>query len=857
MRGFGGVSVVGSGWRPGAAWVRGFSLLWLMSLWPLVSFSAGPNPFLFVTQVPVPTEVNDNVITNVFLGIGAGFGNHLGDTLHAPRGGDLWLARPNGSLTNLTLTNITRGLGLGATGAQHTNGIAVRDPSVHWSGQRALFSMVVGAPKNASDTNQFSWQIYELTGLPDGPYAISHVPGQPTNYNNVTPCYSPDGRIIFASDRPRDGSPHLYPQLDEYNDYPTVTGLWSLDPVSGEYHLLNHTPSGVFTPSVDSYGRLVFVRWDHLVQDRNATDDRIETMTNGLPTNGTFNYVDENANSVFNLNDRLENFPEPRTFDGTNLAALKLNGNAFNSFFPWTTFSDGSGEEVLNHMGRHDFLQTFKRSFTNDDNLIDFNISTRTNSQNWLNNFFWIREDPRTNGIYWGVDSPDFGMHAAGQLITITAPYGANADGCFITYITPKTNNAPNAYGVYRNPMPMSDGSLVAAFATNTTGTDGNIGTATVPQSKFKFRLYSLKQTGSLWFADKPITAGLSNSPSGQVVQYVNGQLITNNGALWELDPAEIRTTSVPPLLSNSINGTELQVFAQEGVDVTAFQQYLRIYNLALIVSHNVTRRDRADRQQPFNLRIAGTTNVTWGPTNFAGGVTNPKLYDIAHIQFLQADQRRGFTAGTTNIQPGRRVLATPLHEPGADNVVDTNGLTGSIKLADDGSFAALVPARRAVTHHLLGTNNESVVKERYWITYQPGEIRTCKNCHGINTADQTGLNGPPNNPPQALHDLLRYWKTQNTITGSVQTNGASNYFGLSFKRRLGVSNVTHTVELSDDLNSWQSGSWYAASNANPNTPFTTEVSRTGTNTETIVVRENVPAGTAPQKFFRVRVSSP
>jgi hypothetical protein len=248
---------------------------------------------------------------------------------------------------------------------------------------------------------------------------------------------------------------------------------------------------------------------------------------------------------------------------------------------------------------------------------------------------------------------------------------------------------------------------------------------------------------------------------------------------------------------------------------------------------------------------------VTWGPTNSAGGVGNPKLYDVAHIQFLQADQRRGFTASTTNIQPGRRVLATPMHEPAADNIVDTNGLSGSVKLADDGSFAALVPARRAVTHQLLGTNNESIVKERYWITYQPGEIRTCKNCHGINTADQTGTGGPPNNPPQALRDLLRYWKTQNTITSAIQTNGAANYFTVSFKRRTGVSNVTHTVELSDDLNSWQPGSWYSETNANPYTTLTSELSRTGTNTETIVIRENVPAGTASQRLFRVRVSSP
>jgi hypothetical protein len=228
----------------------------------------------------------------------------------------------------------------------------------------------------------------------------------------------------------------------------------------------------------------------------------------------------------------------------------------------------------------------------------------------------------------------------------------------------------------------------------------------------------------------------------------------------------------------------------------------------------------------------------------------------MAHIQFLQADQRRGYTTFGSVIQPGRRILATPLHEPAADNVADTNGLAGSLRLADDGSFAALLPARRGITHHLLGTNNESIVKERYWLTYQPGEIRTCKNCHGINTADQAG-SAAPANKPQALRELLRYWKAQNTTVVGALTNGGTNYFTVKFKRRVGVSNVTHTVQLSDDLASWEDGSVYSDTNSVPNTAITTELNRTGTNTETIVVRENTPLDGSSHRFVRVRVSSP
>ena len=108
------------------------------------------NPILFVTQVPKPED---------FTTITSTFGNHSGQIDSVPRGGDLWIRYPDGSLKNLT-----RAAGYGMDGLQGANAIAVRDPHVHWSGTRALFSMVVGAPQQYQ-WNPYYWQIYEITGL--------------------------------------------------------------------------------------------------------------------------------------------------------------------------------------------------------------------------------------------------------------------------------------------------------------------------------------------------------------------------------------------------------------------------------------------------------------------------------------------------------------------------------------------------------------------------------------------------------------------------------------------------------------------------------------------------------------------
>src|SRR2546430_10917647 len=157
---------------------------------------------------------------------------------------------------------------------------------------------------------------------------------------------------------------------------------------------MEHSPSGSFNPILDSYGRVVFTRWDHLVQDRNATDDRM-----GRATNGTFDYFSEASMAYSLTNPPIEMFPEPRTYDSNQLALLQVQGNAFNQFFPWMMNEDGAGQELLNHIGRHELLQTFRgSSFTNDPALVQtFNLGSRFNT-NYLNNFLQIREDPLNPG---------------------------------------------------------------------------------------------------------------------------------------------------------------------------------------------------------------------------------------------------------------------------------------------------------------------------------------------------------------------------------------------------------------------------------------------------------------------------
>ncbi|MEP7189093.1 MAG: IPT/TIG domain-containing protein, partial [Roseiflexaceae bacterium] len=158
---------------------------------------------------------------------------------------------------------------------------------------------------------------------------------------------------------------------------------------------------------------------------------------------------------------------------------------------------------------------------------------------------------------------------------------------------------------------------------------------------------------------------------------------------------------------------------------------------------------------------------------------------------------------GTANFPavPGRRVLAEPLHDPTTMQFQPANptGPASSVALGNDGSMAAFVPARRAMTWQLTDSIGTPVVRERFWLTMQPGEIRVCASCHGINQTDQSSQ-GVPTNTPQALTTLLQSWKQMTaaapTLTALSTTSATAG--GAAF-----TLTVTGTNFAADAIVQW------------------------------------------------------
>jgi len=690
-----------------------------------VPSTAVPNPILFVTQVPTQGDPFASRMST--------FANHLPSMAALTRGGDLMIRYPDGSLRNLT-----KEAGFGMEGQQGANAIAVREPAVHWSGTKAIFSMVVGGPPQRYVHPTAKWQLFEVTGLGQGQAAvITKVANQPADYNNVSPIYDSQDRILFTSDRPRGGEAHLYPQLDEYESTPTITGVWQLDPSNGQVRLLNHAPSGAFSPSIDRYGRVIFIRWDHLQRDQQAD----------AGTYGAHDLASE-ASGAASIGLQPETFPESRS--GMSSAYGNVNGFTYNLFTPWQMNQDGTEELTLNHIGRQELSFGYlPKSFSTDSALSDYSNTALIANKKYIRmdgGLFQIREDPTVEGSYYAIYTREFATGGTNQIVRITGAPHLNAEQMEIVDASPAADGSGNlAGGRFRTPLPMSSGHMVASYTSSPAF-----------QAGVALRLHQLQtNAGGMLVAGPALTPGISKN----LTWWDPDNQRSYNGVLWEIDPVEVVARTRPPVTTTPMASPEQSVFASEQVNEAAFRAWLKANQLALIVTRNQTARDRDDKQQPYNLRVPGGVQTLGG-----GG----RIYEISHYQILQANMIRAYTTGSI-YQRGRRPIAQPMAV--AANPANAGGPAGSVRIAADGSTAAFVPASRALTWQSTDAAGVPIVRERLWVTLQPGEIRTCTGCHGENARNQAGAT-PSTTPPEALRQLLRHWKQQNGAT-PIRVNGA------------------------------------------------------------------------------------
>lgn len=721
------------------------------------------------------------------------FGNHLTNVGVAPRGGDLCLMDVDGTIRFLTKE---AGFGVAVGEVQAEDGIAVRQPSVHWTGTKALFSMVIGGPTKAFDQDYRSnrWQIYEIANLAEVVTGIipniAKVANQPA-YNNVSPIYGSDDQILFTSDAPLFDMVNTYPQRDEYESTETNTGIFKLNPETGQTIHLTHSPSGDFDIHLAKDGRIISTRWEHLKRDQQASNHRAGN-TQWQPVN----YESEAADAPIVNGPATKNGKPYADADGTpyeifpeafvhieNGIDIEPNRDPneplhdFNEFLPWEITENGEGHQTMNHVGRHEFGGVYQRGSKIDDpnlteGLGNFSANALRETVGSDAGIFQLKEDPRPGfeGTFYGVWAREFGRLSSGRVFQFALPIGADPqDMEIIDWTDEDIDNAVNDKGHFRNPLMTMSGTMLVSHTTQTQLFNRDT-------SPYTFRIAKMIKLNS----DENNT------------EHVPGDYLTGDGFTREIfhwgddtEPisftVQLSETGIVEIVSRQapvarptyeIKEVEKSVLDEEEIDIAALRAWMIENNLALIAIRNATERDQGETQQPFNLRVPGGVESI---------PADGKVYDISHLQIFQADMIRGY--GLRDFL-GRRPIATPIHDTDQSpnlqefNTLSSSGPESSVKIASDGSIAAFVPATRALSWQIVSPEGEAVVRERQWLTFSPGEIRTCEGCHGINDKSHLG-NDAPANQPEALRALIRSWKDKinGTALGLTKTVGDLTLF--------------------------------------------------------------------------------
>ena len=381
------------------------------------------------------------------------------DGQRRPRGGDLWIRYPDGTLQEPDRSRRLRGRER-LPGRERASRCASR--RVHWSGTKALFSMVdrraaaavpVQSPTTGRSTRSAGSAPARRRSSPRSPNQPADVQQrQPRSTAPTTASSSPPTGRATA---PRTS---IRSSTSTRRRRPSPASGASI-PATGDLRLLDHAPSR----RLHAHRRQLRPRDLHALgppaarpagrrgRDRAAA----RTAPSTAPTSGRL---------------RRRSRPAPRSSPSrapsapTCWPARTWRATRFNQFFPWQMNQDGTELETLNHIGRHELHRYFNRSINDDPNLREFidddrrAASTRTRSRQPAPD----QARPDHPGRYYGIDAPEFYTHAAGQVMSLPgaaraspatrSPSPTSRTASTVGYTGDGQPRRPTTRGHYREP---------------------------------------------------------------------------------------------------------------------------------------------------------------------------------------------------------------------------------------------------------------------------------------------------------------------------------------------------------------------------------------------------------------------
>jgi len=135
-------------------------------------------------------------------------------------------------------------------------------PEVSFDGRTILFAYTQGKAEGVEWSPRASYHIFKVNA--DGTGLVQLTDGL---WNEFDPCYLPNGRIVFVSER-RGGYLRCGGSSPPYHS-PTYT-LHTMDAAGGDVVCVSFHETQEWHPSVDNHGMIVYTRWDYVDRDTNV-----------------------------------------------------------------------------------------------------------------------------------------------------------------------------------------------------------------------------------------------------------------------------------------------------------------------------------------------------------------------------------------------------------------------------------------------------------------------------------------------------------------------------------------------------------------------------------------------------------
>lgn len=371
--------------------------------------------------------------------------------------------------------------------------------------------------------------------------------------------------------------------------------------------------------------------------------------------------------------------------------------------------------------------------------------------------------------------------------------------------------------------------------ATGTTGTSVQMGTPIVLPTWLKLVSVGGIYTGyysadkTTWIQVGSGTANFANTPLAGLAECSGSNSLLNYSTFTDVAVGGFPQITFQPQSQTVAAGTTVVLSASATDTLPLSYQWQKNQEIVTGATTSLLTLNNVQPSDSGNYSVVISNAVAAATSNTATLTVNPPTYTISTSSWPLGS---GSTSGFGTYQSGTSVTVTAIPSSGFGFATwSENGTPVSVYTG----YSFTVAGNRTLVAH-----------------FQPATLATWRaSCFTSGELTNDAVSGKLADPNHdGYPNLLKYalgMKPNGVNERPIKVEKASDYLTLTFRRNKAATDLTYTVEVSSDLQTWKSGP------ADVSPPL--GMADDGY-TQTLQVQDLTSASTAPRRFIRLRVDS-